>query len=150
VNQWGKSVNYDSNDGGVGGWWSVYENPQPCNGSMGGNCPPHNTGWYGGTAGSTTRGSGYAAWYGNNIPKPAHQFICSKCHTPHASGLPALLTTNCLDVGMSNWSANSDKVGPNADGTGAGNYWRNGPNNCHRNRQGSSRGWHKLAPMQNQ
>jgi predicted CXXCH cytochrome family protein len=30
-----------------------------------------------------------------------HQFPCSKCHTPHASDLPKLMTTNCLDVGAS-------------------------------------------------
>ncbi|MBW6513108.1 MAG: hypothetical protein K0A93_13520, partial [Desulfuromonadaceae bacterium] len=27
-----------------------------------------------------------------------HQFPCSKCHNPHASELPALMRTNCLDV----------------------------------------------------
>jgi len=26
-----------------------------------------------------------------------HQFPCSKCHKPHASGLPRLMQTNCLD-----------------------------------------------------
>jgi predicted CxxxxCH...CXXCH cytochrome family protein len=30
-----------------------------------------------------------------------HQFPCSKCHTPHASDLPKLMTTNCIDVGTS-------------------------------------------------
>jgi hypothetical protein len=28
-----------------------------------------------------------------------HKFSCSKCHTPHASRLPRLMATNCLDVG---------------------------------------------------
>lgn len=27
-----------------------------------------------------------------------HQFTCSKCHNPHASRLPRLVVTNCLDV----------------------------------------------------
>jgi len=27
-----------------------------------------------------------------------HQFTCSKCHNPHASRLPRLIITNCLDV----------------------------------------------------
>lgn len=27
-----------------------------------------------------------------------HQFSCSKCHTPHAAELPALMRTNCLDT----------------------------------------------------
>jgi len=26
-----------------------------------------------------------------------HSFTCSKCHQPHASGLPRLMKTNCLD-----------------------------------------------------
>jgi predicted CxxxxCH...CXXCH cytochrome family protein len=26
-----------------------------------------------------------------------HNFTCSKCHTPHTSGLPRLMVTNCLD-----------------------------------------------------
>jgi hypothetical protein len=30
-----------------------------------------------------------------------HRFPCSKCHTPHASRLPRLMVTNCLDVGSS-------------------------------------------------
>ncbi|MHB8765297.1 MAG: hypothetical protein ACYDA8_13335, partial [Deferrisomatales bacterium] len=29
-----------------------------------------------------------------------HKFSCSKCHTPHASRLPKLMVTNCLDVGL--------------------------------------------------
>jgi hypothetical protein len=28
-----------------------------------------------------------------------HKFSCSKCHTPHASRLPRLMVTNCLDIG---------------------------------------------------
>ena len=27
-----------------------------------------------------------------------HKFSCSKCHNPHASRLPRLLNTNCLDT----------------------------------------------------
>jgi hypothetical protein len=29
-----------------------------------------------------------------------HEFSCSKCHTPHASRLPRLMVSNCLDVGL--------------------------------------------------
>ncbi len=32
-----------------------------------------------------------------------HQFPCSKCHNPHASKLPRLLITNCLDVRFNTW-----------------------------------------------
>ncbi len=33
--------------------------------------------------------------WGNNAE---HNYPCSKCHQPHASGLPRLLRTNCLDA----------------------------------------------------
>ncbi|MCL5966299.1 MAG: cytochrome c3 family protein [Deltaproteobacteria bacterium] len=142
---WGLMVGYGSNDQGVGAWWNIFGSPQPCNLSAA-NCPPKNSGWYGGTPGSTTRGSGYATWYGGTTPpKPAHQFACSKCHQPHASGLPALLVTNCLDIGLANWTGDSGRVGPNA----SGNYWTRGPGNCHR-KKGTERGWNILAPMQTQ
>ncbi len=32
-----------------------------------------------------------------------HQFTCSKCHNPHASRLPRLMITNCLDVRNNTW-----------------------------------------------
>ncbi|MBW2503563.1 MAG: hypothetical protein JRE16_03230 [Deltaproteobacteria bacterium] len=32
-----------------------------------------------------------------------HSFSCSKCHTPHASRLPRLMITNCLDVQRNTW-----------------------------------------------
>jgi predicted CxxxxCH...CXXCH cytochrome family protein len=60
--------------------------------------------------------SGWAPWWYYNwqgIPNTAnqmsganavHQFPCSKCHTPHASELPKLMTTNCIDVGTSTTS----------------------------------------------
>lgn len=32
-----------------------------------------------------------------------HQFPCSKCHTPHASVLPALMRTNCLNTAKSSF-----------------------------------------------
>jgi predicted CxxxxCH...CXXCH cytochrome family protein len=32
-----------------------------------------------------------------------HQFSCSKCHNPHASRLPRLMITNCLDVRHNHW-----------------------------------------------
>lgn len=32
-----------------------------------------------------------------------HQFSCSKCHNPHASRLPKLMITNCLDVRHNTW-----------------------------------------------
>jgi hypothetical protein len=35
-----------------------------------------------------------------------HQFSCSKCHNPHASRLPKLLITNCLDIRHNTWDEN--------------------------------------------
>jgi predicted CxxxxCH...CXXCH cytochrome family protein len=35
-----------------------------------------------------------------------HKFMCSKCHNPHASRLPKLLITNCLDVKHNTWDDN--------------------------------------------
>ncbi|UWZ79944.1 CxxxxCH/CxxCH domain-containing protein [Geoalkalibacter halelectricus] len=32
-----------------------------------------------------------------------HRFSCSKCHNPHASRLPRLMITNCLDVYHNTW-----------------------------------------------
>ena len=32
-----------------------------------------------------------------------HQFSCSKCHNPHASRLPRLMITNCLDTSHNTW-----------------------------------------------
>ena len=32
-----------------------------------------------------------------------HRFSCSKCHNPHASRLPRLMITNCLDISHNTW-----------------------------------------------
>jgi len=32
-----------------------------------------------------------------------HSFPCSKCHNPHASRLPRLMITNCLDTKQNTW-----------------------------------------------
>lgn len=108
----------------------------------------YNSGWYnGGTSGGGSAGGDYGNWYsGTGIGSytgtagaKAHNFTCSKCHSPHATGLPALLTTNCLDTGLSTWTnttANPDLTPtlPQA-------------NNCHR-KDPSNNGWHTLAPRQ--
>ena len=38
-----------------------------------------------------------------------HEFPCSKCHSPHASALPRLMITNCLDIQHNNWD---DTINP--------------------------------------
>jgi hypothetical protein len=110
--------------------------------------PPRNTGWYGGTVGSTTRGGEYTNWYsvsgiGTNAGASgrAHDFTCSKCHSPHAASLPGLLITNCLDKTVANWTGGNGG-GPNGTTTG-----QNVANNCHR-KESVTTGWHRLAPGQ--
>jgi len=123
-----------------------------------GVAPPRNTGYYGGTAGTLTRGAGYSTWYsstgiGSNGSGTgrAHDFSCSKCHTPHASGLPALLVTNCLDYTISNWSVSAS--GPDGGssvtlGPLAADTWaKQVMNNCHR-KDTTANGWNVLAPAQ--
>ncbi|WP_305042336.1 CxxxxCH/CxxCH domain c-type cytochrome [Geoalkalibacter sp.] len=111
--------------------------------------PPRNTGWYGGTVGDTSRGSQYGTWYSESgigthggSSGRAHDFTCSKCHSPHASGLPALLITNCLDANVSNWSAAGGLAGPNRTGQAP-----DVANTCHR-KASTTTGWHRLAPAQ--
>ncbi|MDF1555967.1 MAG: hypothetical protein P1P84_23030 [Deferrisomatales bacterium] len=100
------------------------------------NCPPRNSGWYGGTAGGATRAANYNTWYGAGTVPNAHKFSCSKCHSPHATGLPALLTTNCTDTALATWSAGT---------SGQANPTVNAANNCHR-KTATSDGWNRLAP----
>lgn len=106
-------------------------------------CQITNAGWYGGVnpplidqcAGYD---GDYANWYGDMTiggakgpGSMAHKFTCSKCHSPHAAGLPALLVHNCVDavVGNGVGSMNTDAF------------------NCHR-KTSAADGWHKLAPGQ--
>jgi hypothetical protein len=114
-------------------------------------CPPRNTGWYGGTPGSITKGADYATWYGGTTPVTnAHRFSCSKCHSPHATGLPGLLITNCMDKGLATWSANTGRVGPNVTSS----KYRQAPNDCHYKSDSATdpttrnSGWNSLAPKQ--
>lgn len=50
-----------------------------------------------------------------------HRFSCSKCHNPHASRLPRLMITNCLDITHNTWDdlmvGQSDWSNGRADGT---------------------------------
>ncbi len=104
------------------------------------------SGWYGGTPGADydggTRPGDYSAWYsaggigtdGSGSGR-AHSFTCSKCHSPHATGLPALLITNCLDKNISTYAIQG--INPNVPQA----------TNCHRN-EGANSGWNRLAPAQ--
>jgi predicted CxxxxCH...CXXCH cytochrome family protein len=126
----------------------------------GGTGPARNLGWYGGTENTLTRGAQYGTWYtgnttlntagsiGNNgTTARAHDFTCSKCHSPHASGLPALLITNCLDRSIGTWTANANSgrgtIGPNGNSA----WLPYVQNNCHR-KDSTTSGWHRLATGQ--
>ena len=68
-----------------------------------------------------------------------HEFPCSKCHNPHASRLPRLSITNCLDVRHNSWdNAIDPSSGYWISGGGAGAYTANHlaysstAANCHR------------------
>ena len=45
-----------------------------------------------------------------------HQFSCSKCHNPHASRLPKLMITNCLDTKHNTWDGPFQMGGANMGG----------------------------------
>ncbi|HEY5674675.1 MAG TPA: CxxxxCH/CxxCH domain-containing protein [Malonomonas sp.] len=136
------------------------------------NHPPKNLGFYGGTVGSYTQGANgqFTAWFNgsttaNNMAAigtdgskasglnaRAHSFTCSKCHSPHASGLPALLITNCLDTSAATWSKSYNGLNIGAQSTST--WGKIAANNCHRKEtwgtaaQNRDTGWHKLAPGQ--
>ena len=89
-----------------------------------------------------------------------HAFTCSKCHNPHASRLPKLMITNCLDTSHNTWQSGSNgtnsqlqnnwvagSVGPNSDRNEMAATW-NTAQNCHRydSTTGNEGGWNKVTP----
>lgn len=160
--QWGNQSNRWSTYLPWGASTDKYNGAKPDNDDFG--IPAQNTGWYNWasagaqrTTGSTNlRGGDFTNWYNatgigtdglDNVR--AHNFTCSKCHTPHASGLPALLITNCLDYGISNWVKTANvTLGPTNTGATQKNLVaQQVMNNCHR-KSSTSTGWHKLAQQQ--
>ena len=96
-----------------------------------------------------------------------HQFTCSKCHNPHASRLPRLLITNCLDTNHNTWD--DSLTTPAADTNGGGDSLSvenrsislsqaTSAQNCHRladpnysqaGPQGTTTGgWNRVTPWQ--
>jgi hypothetical protein len=86
-----------------------------------------------------------------------HKYSCSKCHNPHASRLPKLLITNCLDINhAAAWG--SAKGSPNTYYTAAYDYvgsktdpYYSAAQNCHRADDGTTPktlnpGWNKVSP----
>ncbi len=99
-----------------------------------------------------------------------HKFSCSKCHNPHASRLPRLMITNCLDTKHNSWDQNAGNGGvtssasPNdnsitlGSGTSPDSWNRTWSNvtsaqNCHRvagsdnaSPAGYGTGWNTVTP----
>ena len=159
-NEWGK--NRWNNYLPWGASTDKYNGAEPDKSNAG--IPAQNTGWYNWasagaqrtTNSANLRGGDFTNWYGTGVIGAdgldnirAHNFTCSKCHTPHASGLPALLTTNCLDYGISNWAKSANvTLGPTNTGVSQKNLVaQQVMNNCHR-KSSTTTGWHKLAPQQ--
>ncbi len=91
-----------------------------------------------------------------------HKFTCSKCHNPHASRLPRLMISNCLDTKHNTWddSAGIDTIPSTSSSVGTAVSTENrlvtfsnatSAQNCHRvkdpafsNSMGS--GWNLVTP----
>ncbi|RMF42782.1 MAG: hypothetical protein D6751_11590 [Deltaproteobacteria bacterium] len=97
----------------------------------------------------------------NTVQADFHSFSCSKCHNPHASRLPRLMITNCLDVKNNTWD---DNLKPSGATNG---QWTNSTNsnpanidqlayvssaqNCHRRTENPvgnviEKGWNNVTP----
>ncbi|MDH3997744.1 MAG: hypothetical protein OET90_02790, partial [Desulfuromonadales bacterium] len=86
-----------------------------------------------------------------------HQFSCSKCHNPHASRLPKLMITNCLDIRHNTWDDGKSTRQNSFTNSALSAVDRNMPaayyasaQNCHRfdpARSGIERGgWNRVTP----
>ena len=86
-----------------------------------------------------------------------HTFTCSKCHNPHASRLPKLMITNCLDTNHNTWQDNYqvNAQGTGSDGERLANWFTS--QNCHRRGPAEAAGetgsgtlwgagWNKVTP----
>ena len=89
------------------------------------------------------------------IDKQYHKFSCSKCHNPHASRLPRLMITNCLDTKHNSWQNDAaQSVYTNATAAVNTNkkisMWTSSQN-CHRlsattDNATTGKGWNKVTP----
>jgi hypothetical protein len=92
-----------------------------------------------------------------------HRFPCSKCHNPHASRLPRLMITNCLDTRINTWenqypatSTTDTNLSLENRGVRTSNY--TSAQNCHRRRNSTfnktwtggpaldADGWNNVTP----
>ncbi|ORJ53225.1 hypothetical protein B5V00_16505 [Geothermobacter hydrogeniphilus] len=85
-----------------------------------------------------------------------HKFSCSKCHNPHASRLPKLMQTNCLDTKHNTWDNNYQTATSGSNNTGRSISNWTSAQNCHRlggndpsdtrDTPGVGNGWNKVTP----
>lgn len=114
------------------------------------------------SSGSYTWGATVTA--ANPIDIAYHKFTCSKCHNPHASRLPRLMITNCLDTDHNTWDtktgvlmvpattvASGNTMYPNISSASMPLSQSGSAQNCHRVRDASyanskGAGWNKVTP----
>ncbi|MDF1581317.1 MAG: hypothetical protein P1P74_11160, partial [Desulfuromonadales bacterium] len=116
----------------------------------------------------TPKWSGLMFAWGNSVDATTvesgyHQFSCSKCHNPHASRLPKLMITNCLDVTHNTWDnsydAENDPTWADNGFSSVASSWGtkrlshlSTAQNCHRmidldgNNTPDEKGWNKVTP----
>ena len=83
-----------------------------------------------------------------------HQFSCSKCHNPHASRLPRLMISNCLDTKNNTWDDDYQIIPATITSTYNKEVtWSNSSSaqNCHRRADpsltnGQGGGWNNVTP----
>jgi len=61
----------------------------------------------------------------DNLNNRRHAYTCAKCHAPHVSRLPRLLTTNCLDVRHFGQRVSGGVISTTASTSVAGNLLQN-------------------------
>jgi predicted CxxxxCH...CXXCH cytochrome family protein len=111
-------------------------------------------------------GSHIATLTGDVVDTNFHRFPCAKCHTPHASRLPRLMITNCLDVAVNSWDDTYDPTTFTADDanvkyTAQQLAYSPTSGNCHRyvkagdanmetsgQATGTASGWNTVTPWQ--
>ena len=112
--------------------------------------------------GMTSGGSSHTEAASYPAQSKYHTFTCSKCHNPHASRLPKLMITNCLDTNHNNWDNTTGMV-TSGTNTAILAVWQNSrasqwPSaiNCHRlddratqatgENQARGTGWNRVTP----
>jgi hypothetical protein len=79
--------------------------------------PQDGGGWDGTLWGTSATPNRALDLTGATVNAGYHQFPCSKCHNPHASRLPRLMITNCLDTKHNTWDNSYQVIGNTYDTT---------------------------------